>query len=171
MRQQQLAEEEARLKKLREEEEIRIREEEEKEAAELKAIEDEKEKKRKAKQDKVEAQKAAGTYMTKAEKEKARKQKERLEAMKQSGYLVIPGAGTTQSSSSDNATTSKPFVKSQPKVVEPTPVESEPTTTTVKEVDVPESVAVPSAAVKASEADDWDTGKSNHYCCKYYSFW
>ena len=161
LRQQQLAEEEARLKKLREEEEARIREEEEREAAELKAIEDEKERKRKAKQDKVEAQKAAGTYMTKAEKEKARKQKERLEAMKQSGYLVMPGANAPQQSSNiDNTNTSKPSAKSQPKIV--APLESEPATTIIKEADVPQSAPIPlAAAPEVPEADDWDTGKNN----------
>jgi hypothetical protein len=55
-------------RKSRAEEERRTREE-----AERQAIEAEKERKRKAKQDKIDAQKAAGTYMTKAEKEKAQK--------------------------------------------------------------------------------------------------
>jgi len=86
-RQQRLAEEEARVKKLQEEEERKIREEEEKEAAELRAIEAEKERKRKLKADKVEAQKAAGTYMTKAEKEKAAKTAARLEALKAAGMI------------------------------------------------------------------------------------
>jgi hypothetical protein len=91
LRQQLLAEEEARIKKLKEEEEERIRLEEEREEAERKAIEEEKERKRKAKHDKVEAQRAAGTYMTKAEKEKFKKAQARLESMKQFGMVKIPG--------------------------------------------------------------------------------
>jgi translation initiation factor 5B len=87
---QKIAEEEERLKKLREEEEERIRIEEEREAAERKRIQEEKDRKKKAKQEKVDAQKAAGTYKTKAEKEKLRKAQERLDALKAAGHLVIP---------------------------------------------------------------------------------
>ena len=88
LRQQQIAAEEERLKKLQEEEDRKIREQEEREEAERKAIEDEKERKRKAKAAKVEAQKAAGTYMTKAEKERHKKAQARLEAMKAAGMVV-----------------------------------------------------------------------------------
>jgi hypothetical protein len=149
-RQQLLAEEEARLKKLQEEEEARIKAEEEAEAAREKAIEEEKEKKRKAKQDKVDAQKAAGTYMTKAEKEKAKKQKERLEAMKLSGNLLVPG---TDSGSSAFKTTPKTDVS--------TPKQEEITSSMVIEevVPVPKDnapVVVESAAVPAG--DDWESG-------------
>ena len=52
-----------------------------------------KERKRKLKQDKKEAQIAAGTYMTKAEKEKARKIQARLENMKAAG-IQIPSVGS-----------------------------------------------------------------------------
>lgn len=90
LHQQKLAEEEARLKKLQEEEELRIRLEEERLEAELKAIEEEKERKRKAKQDKVDAQKAAGTYMTKAEKERQKKAQARLESLVASGMVQLP---------------------------------------------------------------------------------
>lgn len=120
LRQQQIAEEEARVKKLLEEQEARIRAEEEAEAARLKAIEDEKDRKRKAKQDKVEAQKAAGTYMTKGEKEKARRQKERLEAMKLSGALLIPGtnppSGNTSTSAASSGRDHNQFLKHDRKV-------------------------------------------------------
>jgi translation initiation factor 5B len=87
---QRIAEEESRLKKLQEEEEQRIKEEEEKLEAERRKIAEEKERKRKAKQEKVDAQKAAGTYKTKAEKEKIRKAQERLEALRAANLLVIP---------------------------------------------------------------------------------
>ena len=90
LHQQKVAEEEARLKKLQEEEELRIRLEEERLEAERKKIEEEKERKRKAKQDKIEAQKAAGTYMTKAEKERVNKAQARLESLKASGMVQLP---------------------------------------------------------------------------------
>lgn len=93
-RKQKQAEEEARIKALQEEEDARIRAEEERIAAEEKAIEDEKERKKKAKQDKIQAQKAAGTYMTKAEKEKARKNQERLEIMRASGLIPVEGSSS-----------------------------------------------------------------------------
>lgn len=141
-RQQQLAEEEARLKKQQEEEEARIKAEDEAEAAREKAIEEEKEKKRKAKQDKVDAQKAAGTYMTKAEKEKAKKQKERLEAMKLSGTLLIPG--TDSGNSVVFKSTSKADFQ-KPKVDE-TQIEDVVVTSDIK--DAPLDVA-----------DDWESGK------------
>lgn len=80
-RQQALAEEEAAYKAKLEEENRKIREEEERIAAEEKRAEEEKEAKRKAKQAKIDAQKAAGTFMTKAEKEKERKRVARLVAM------------------------------------------------------------------------------------------
>jgi len=95
LRQQQKAEEEARFKKLQEEEEKRIREIEEREEAERKAAEELKEKKRKAKQDKIEAQKLAGTYMTKAEKEKAKKNQARIEAMRAAGMINVPSSTDT----------------------------------------------------------------------------
>lgn len=98
LRQQQFAEEEARIKKLQEEAERRIKEEEEREEAERKSIEEEKERKRKAKQEKLDAQKAAGTYMTKAEKEKKKKDMARLEAMRAAGMIVGGGdiSGSTE---------------------------------------------------------------------------
>ena len=109
LRQQQLAAEEERLRKLQEEEERKIREEEERREAELRAIEEEKERKRKAKAAKVEAQKASGTYMTKAEKEKHKKAMARLEAMKAAG-MVVPTdeAAKARSSSNGSAAPLKP---------------------------------------------------------------
>ena len=91
LRKQQIAAEEERVRKLQEAEEARIRELEAKEEAERKAIEDEKERKRLAKQKKIEEQKAAGTYMTKAEKEKARKAEARRRELEALG-LVQPAA-------------------------------------------------------------------------------
>jgi translation initiation factor 5B len=91
-----IAEEEARIKRLQEEEEKRFREEEEKREAERKAIEEEKERKRKQRQDKIEAQKAAGTYMTKAEKEKAKRAQERLEMMQKAGMITLAPGGAAK---------------------------------------------------------------------------
>lgn len=91
-RKQKLAEEEARLKAIQEEEERKIREEEEKRLEAIRKVEEEKERKRKAKQDKKQRQIEAGTYMTKTEKEKARKNQERLaQLLKQSGNMIVDG--------------------------------------------------------------------------------
>ncbi len=76
-----------------EEEERKIREEEERIAAEQKLIEDEKERKRKLKADKIEAQKLAGTYMTKAEKEKEKKRIAKLESMRAAGLIPSDDKG------------------------------------------------------------------------------
>jgi translation initiation factor 5B len=83
-----IAEENARIKALQDEEDRKIREEEERILAEQKRIQEEKAQIAKAKQDKIEAQKKAGTYMTKAQKEKAKRNKEALEKLKRSSNLV-----------------------------------------------------------------------------------
>jgi len=84
-------EEEARIRKLEEEEEKKRKEEEERLAEIKRKEEEEKEKKQKAKQDKIEAQKKAGTYKTKAEKERDRKNQLRLEQMKKHGMITDDG--------------------------------------------------------------------------------
>jgi murein L,D-transpeptidase YcbB/YkuD len=99
LRQQQLAAEEERIKKLQEEEDRKIKEEQEREEAERKAIEDEKERKRKEKAKKIEQQKAAGTYMTKAEKERHKKAVARLESMKAAG--MVPTTSTLHGNNND----------------------------------------------------------------------
>jgi translation initiation factor 5B len=99
------AEEEARVKALEDEEEARIKAEEEAEALANKASEEEKEKKRLAKQKKVDEQKAAGTYMTKAEKAKAKANADRLEAMKAAGMKI--GTGNANSTGAAGGATGK----------------------------------------------------------------
>jgi translation initiation factor 5B len=79
------------LKKAQDEEDERIRIQEEKEEAERVAAEAIREKNRLKKAEKIEKQKAAGTYMTKAEKEKAKKAQARVEAMKEAGMLDVEG--------------------------------------------------------------------------------
>ncbi len=80
-----IAEENARIKALQEEEDRKVREEEEKILAEKKRIEDEANRKIKEKQDKIEQKKRDGTYMTKGQKEKAKKNREALEKLKRLG--------------------------------------------------------------------------------------
>eukprot|EP01041_Mallomonas_annulata_P003215 gene3215-6358_t len=106
LRQQQLAAEQERVKQLQEEEERRIREEEERYEAERKAIEDEKERKRKAKANKIETQKASGTYMTKAEKERHKKAVARLESMKAAG--MVPAILSTSNTKSNDVKPPEP---------------------------------------------------------------
>lgn len=83
-----IAEENARIKALQDEEDRKAREEEERILAEQKRIQDEKERIAKAKQDKIDEKKKAGTYMTKGQKEKAKKNREALEKLKRSGNQI-----------------------------------------------------------------------------------
>jgi translation initiation factor aIF-2/yIF-2 len=78
---QQVAEEDAKLKAEKDEEDRKIREEEEKIELEKKKKEELHALKKKKKEDKILAQKAAGTYMTKSQKEKAKKDKLKLDQM------------------------------------------------------------------------------------------
>lgn len=84
-------EENERIRKLEEEEERKRKEEEEILAEINRKEEEEKEKKRKAKQDKIEEQKKAGTYKTKAEKERYKKNQLRLENMKKHSIITEDG--------------------------------------------------------------------------------
>ena len=112
-----IAEEEARVKRLQEEAEQQAREEEARLDAEQKAIEEEKERKRKQKQDKVDAQKAAGTYMTKAEKEKAKKAQARLESMKKAGLISVdPGTGAVKPAGGNSVASKIPAADVEPAV-------------------------------------------------------
>ena len=90
-RQKAIADEEARIKAQRDEEERKIKEEEER-LAEIKRKEEEFiAQKKKLKQDKIMAQKLAGTYKTKSEKEKDKKNKKRYEALKSFGIINSDG--------------------------------------------------------------------------------
>lgn len=80
-------EEEERIRKEQEAEEARIAEEERLEAEEARRIEEEKERKKEIKRKKKEDQIKAGTYMTKAQKEKKKLEEARLEAMRAAGML------------------------------------------------------------------------------------
>lgn len=75
-------EEEERVRVLEEAEAKRIAELEAAEEVERKRIEEEKEQKKKKQKEKIEQQKRDGTYMTKAQKAKAKQTAMRLEAMK-----------------------------------------------------------------------------------------
>lgn len=83
--------EDARIKALQDEEDARIREEEERIAAAKRALEEQQAKKKKSKEDKILAQKKAGTYMTKGEKDKAKKIQDKLNALKQAGLQMEDG--------------------------------------------------------------------------------
>jgi translation initiation factor 5B len=88
---QKIAEEEARIKALEEEENRKIREEEQRLENERLLIEQEKALKKKAKEDRILAQKQAGTFMTKSQKEKIKKNKLALERLTISGMKTIDG--------------------------------------------------------------------------------
>ena len=162
-RQQLVAEEEAKIKRLNEEAARKIREEEEKEAATARAIEEEKERKRKAKQDKVEKQKSDGTYMTKAEKEKAKKQQARLDMLKASGMVAMPSAHSDSGASTSSSIYAK---KKSPKNVSVTSkVENEGVEEDeADDEDDDNEEALTEALVKVhivAEDDDWETALEN----------
>eukprot|EP00538_Stauroneis_constricta_P000183 CAMPEP_0119562992 /NCGR_PEP_ID=MMETSP1352-20130426/22161_1 /TAXON_ID=265584 /ORGANISM="Stauroneis constricta, Strain CCMP1120" /LENGTH=1006 /DNA_ID=CAMNT_0007611515 /DNA_START=36 /DNA_END=3053 /DNA_ORIENTATION=+ len=84
-------EEEARIRAAEEAERKRIEEIERKEAEEERRKEEERERKRQKQKEKIERQKREGTYMTKAQKAKARLAEQRLEAMRAAGMLPVAG--------------------------------------------------------------------------------
>jgi translation initiation factor 5B len=92
-------EEEERIRRLQEEEDRRIAELEAKEAEELRKKEEEKERKKQKQKEKIERQKMEGTYMTKAQKQKAKLAAERLEAMKAAGMLPTTALPTNENNS------------------------------------------------------------------------
>jgi translation initiation factor 5B len=160
LRQQMIAEEEARVKRLQEEAEQQAREEEARLDAEQKAIEEEKERKRKQKQDKVDAQKAAGTYMTKAEKEKAKKAQARLESMKKAGLISVdPGTGAVKPAGGNSVASKIPAAVAASSPLE----EVEPAVKDAATVAVALPPPPPAAAIAAeeeetgaAEQEDWD---------------
>eukprot|EP01036_Dinobryon_divergens_P021994 gene21994-30226_t len=151
LRQQLIAEEEARVKRLQEEAEQKAREEDARLEAEERAIEEEKERKRKQKQDKVDAQKAAGTYMTKAEKEKAKKAQAKLESLKKAGLI---SGGTSKPAAVPNKKL-PPADESSSSVVTEPPVKE---TAAVAAVAVPPPPPPAAVAEEAAEEvpDEWD---------------
>lgn len=80
-------EEEERFRALEEAEAKRVAELEAAEEAERKRKEEEKERRKQKQREKIERQKKEGTYMTKAQKQKAKMAEQRLEAMKAAGML------------------------------------------------------------------------------------
>jgi translation initiation factor 5B len=132
-------EEEERIRLAEEAERKRIADLEAAEEAERLRIEAEKEKKRLKKQQKIEQQKKEGTYMTKAQKQKAALAQQRLEAMKAAGMVVGP--------TNDNEEKKKSKVvydkKKKNKKVETAPVKKE----VVEEKPKP---------VEEDEEDDWE---------------
>lgn len=85
-------EEEDRIKAAEEAERKRIEEIERREAEEARLKEEERERKRLKQKEKIERQKKEGTYMTKAQKAKARLAEQRLQAMREAGMLPPDGA-------------------------------------------------------------------------------
>ena len=87
----QQREEEERIRAAEEAERKRIEELERQEAEEERKKEEERERKRLKQKEKIERQKKEGTYMTKAQKQKAKLAEQRLEAMRAAGMLPVDG--------------------------------------------------------------------------------
>lgn len=82
-------EEEERIRAAEEAEAKRIAEEEAREAEEARRIQEEKDRKKQKQKEKIERQKKEGTYMTKAQKQKAKLAEQRLEAMRAAGMVPL----------------------------------------------------------------------------------
>lgn len=165
------------MKALQEEEDRKYREQLEREEAERKQIEDEKARKKKMKEDKIAAQKAAGTYKTKAEKEKARLAQQRLETMMKSGLKIAAMENSTESGEG-NQSASKPIytnkkkkrgVTGESQVKDEVESDSEDEEEeTEKSEDVKDDVAAPAAtaAVEEEDEDDWESFVDKTSCVK-----
>ena len=144
--------EDDRVRALQEAEDARIRAEEEAAETERRKAEEQKEAKKKKQADKIAAQKAAGTYMTKAEKDKAKKAAARLEALKRSGMFKEGLPPVPVGTASKAPSPPKPVVKNEaPKLPEPEP-EPEP------ELE-PQAEPEPVAAADDDDGDsddDWE---------------
>ena len=172
-RQRLKAEEDARIKALVEAEEARIKAEEEEEERAAKAREEEKEKKRLAKEKKVAEQKAAGTYMTKSEKAKAKANAERLEAMKAAGMKIGTGGGRSSGSGTGTGGKSKMIVpnkKKQPnkyaeEMAAKKKMEEEEAAAAKKkeEDDALKSAEAAPAQIELDVADDWDNSDDDDW--------
>lgn len=150
--------EDERIALLQAEHERKVREEEEREAAERKALEEEQARRAQARKEKKEAEKAAGTYMTKGEKEKARLLAEKLEAMKAAGMVV--GTGGAGSNAGTGAGAASMYKKKKPSNKQ---VEKSTTPEPVPEPE-PEPVKEPaSESVTAADGgdDDWEDAADN----------
>jgi len=84
-------EEEERIRAAEEAERLRIEELERQEAEEARKKEEERERKRLKQKEKIEKQKSEGTYMTKAQKAKAKLAEQRVQAMRDAGMLPTEG--------------------------------------------------------------------------------
>jgi translation initiation factor 5B len=100
-------EEEERQRVLEEAERLRIAEIERREAEEEEKVRAEKERKRLKEKEKKDRQKKEGTYMTKAQKQKAALAQQRLEAMRAAGMEVPSGGGQRQKPDYGNKKKSK----------------------------------------------------------------
>jgi translation initiation factor 5B len=89
-------EEEDRIRAEEEAERLRIEELERQEAEEARKKEEERERKRLKQKEKIDRQKSEGTYMTKAQKAKAKLAEQRLQAMKEAGMLPTEATETAE---------------------------------------------------------------------------
>ncbi|KAG1691995.1 hypothetical protein DVH05_025973 [Phytophthora capsici] len=158
-RQAAMKAEQERLEQERLEQERLAEEEEAKRLAEIEREEEIRRKKKEARAAKIERQKKEGTYMTKAQKQKAAKAQAALEAMQQAG-LVPDATGEKKKVVYSNNKKNKKNnnKKEEPKMEEPKKVESKPAEKeTEEEVDDWEAAEDAAQAQEEDEAPDaWD---------------
>ncbi|GMF16302.1 unnamed protein product [Phytophthora lilii] len=147
-RQAALKAEQERLEQERLEQERIAQEEEAKRLAEIEREEEARRRKKEARAAKIERQKKEGTYMTKAQKQKAAKAQAALEAMQQAGLVPEAAAEKKKVVYSDNKKKNKKNAKKEePKKEEPKKVEP-------KKVE-PKKVE-PKKVEEEEEVDDWE---------------
>lgn len=158
----QQREEDDRIHAAEEAERKRIEDIERKEAEEASKKEEERERKRQKQKEKIDRQKKEGTYMTKAQKAKAKSAEQRLQAMRDAGMIPVEGemAAPTKKVVYDDRKRGKgqgqqdQDPKSEPEVNEeekkPEPVKEEPPKTEEKQEDEDDD-----------DGDDWEKMESS----------
>lgn len=177
-------EEEERIRAAEEAEKKRIAELEAAEEAERQRIAEEKERKRQKQKEKIERQKKEGTYMTKAQKQKAALAQQRLEAMRAAGMLSEEALNAMQARTNNpnnnkkkvaygkkkgnqkhqNSSTTTKTEPVKEKEEKPSPVEKKKKEEPSVEKVVEEKKSVEETSKKKEEEeekDDWDAGSSS----------
>ncbi|KAG7389046.1 Translation Initiation Factor 5B [Phytophthora pseudosyringae] len=154
-RQAAMRAEQKRVEQERLEQERIAQEEEAKRLADVEREEEARRKKKEARAAKIERQKKEGTYMTKAQKQKAAKAQAALEAMQQAGLVPEAPAEKKKVVYSNNKKKNK--TKEEPKKVEPQPVVKGEEEEVEDWEDAAEAQEEEAEAPDAWDDEDWET--------------